>query len=116
MPLILNKSDLKGTCYMELLPGPFCGRYWNEGSAFIPDEDFFYLAPFIESHFGAYDHFGINNEIDRDIWQRILADIDTALSDTPEKFSEDERDLACHISVWVRARLITHDRITILGM
>jgi hypothetical protein len=33
--IITNKGELEGTCYIEVLPGPYREQCWNEGSLFV---------------------------------------------------------------------------------
>ncbi len=30
--IITNKNELEGTCYIEVLPGAYKNKCWNEGS------------------------------------------------------------------------------------
>ena len=73
--IIMNRAELKGTCYVELLPGPYINKCWNEGSLFIEEEVFGYLEPIIQKHVPAYDHYDFT-AIDQAQWFAIADDLD----------------------------------------
>lgn len=43
LKILHSRNELEGTCYIELLPGKYCGTCWNEGSLFFTEEDFGYF-------------------------------------------------------------------------
>jgi hypothetical protein len=69
-----NKSDLRGTVYFELLPGPYRGQCWNEGSLFFDEETFGYFEPIIERHAPDFDHYAFT-EIPTSSWSTIADDL-----------------------------------------
>lgn len=58
---ITDKSKLKGTCYIEIVPGKYQQRHWQDGSLFFTEEAFGFIEPVFESHLNSYNHYGINN-------------------------------------------------------
>jgi hypothetical protein len=69
--IITNKGELEGTCYMEILPGPYREKCWNEGSLFFEEEVFGYLEPIIKRHVETYDHYAFT-EIKRNNGSQLL--------------------------------------------
>ena len=43
--LIRDKAKLHGTCYFELLPDEYQGRWWNDGSVFLAEDVFDLIEP-----------------------------------------------------------------------
>jgi hypothetical protein len=140
--IITNKGELEGTCYMEVLPGPYREQCWNEGSLFFEEEVFGYLEPIIKRHVETYDHYAFT-EIEKEQWLAIVNDFDKlelqlisskSISDLQNQVSfifkrGDERfssnfdinktalsQLVAEFSKWIRAKTNEHDSITILGM
>lgn len=73
--LFRNVSDLRGTCYIELLPGQYRGECWTLDSVFLTEEVFGFVEPIVERHVPAYDHYAFT-EIPRSTWGPIIVDID----------------------------------------
>lgn len=73
--LIRHTRELSGTCYFELLPGPYCGKCWNEGSVFLSEGAFGLFEPVIASHEPRFDHYSFV-EIPRPTWEYILVELD----------------------------------------
>jgi hypothetical protein len=140
--IITNKSELEGTCYMEVLPGPYKEKCWNEGSLFFEEEAFGYLEPIIKRHVETYDHYAFT-EIKKEQWLAIVNDFDKlelqiisskSVSDLQNQVGfifkrGDERfssnfdinktalsQLFSEFSKWIRAKTNEHDSITILGI
>jgi hypothetical protein len=55
--VIRSQSELEGTGYLELLPGPYKDVCWNEASLFFEEDVFNYLEPIILLHASVYDHY-----------------------------------------------------------
>jgi hypothetical protein len=140
--IITNKGELEGTCYMEVLPGPYREQCWNEGSLFFEEEVFSYLEPIIKRHVEAYDHYAFT-EIKKEQWLAIVNDFDKlelqlisskSVSDLQNQVGfifkrGDERFLSnfdvnkvalsrlvSEFSKWIRGKTNEHDSITILGL
>jgi hypothetical protein len=140
--IITNKGELEGTCYIEVLPGPYREQCWNEGSLFFEEEVFGYLEPIIQRHVETYDHYAFT-EIKKEQWLAIINDFDKLeLQLTSSKLVSDLQDqvgfifkrgderfssnfdinkialskLISEFSKWIRAKTNEHDSITILGM
>lgn len=73
--LIRDKSELRGTCYFELLPGEYHERCWNEGSVFLAEEVFALIEPVIARHEPRFDHYAFVGT-QRATWERIISDLE----------------------------------------
>ena len=76
-----NFDGRSGTCYVEVLPGPFKGRCWNAESLFF-DEDangFGIVETIIASRVPVYDHYD-NTEIDSHTCWDIVRDLEKLIS------------------------------------
>ena len=140
--IIRDKSQLQGTCYIELLPGAFASQFWNDDSLFFTEEVFGLIEPIIERHTPQYDHYSCT-DIRRSVWDRIIADLEqlaeqaeaaTQIGDirsdvrfffntTEAEFANEFRtnaDALTRVSreliSWVREKLKEHECISILGM
>lgn len=54
-------NELESTQYVELGPGRYDGRHWQEGFLFVLEEAFGTVEGILARHLPEYDHFGINN-------------------------------------------------------
>lgn len=139
--LIHDRSELKGTCYFELLPGEYRDTCWNEGSVFLSEETFLLIEPVVARHERRFDHYSFVG-IRRHVWNAIIVDLDSlakrcesakCLGDLGLSFSlfestesEFNRDfssssaalakLSRELTGWLRTTLRTHECVTILGM
>lgn len=142
LQLIRSTSQLSGTCYIELLPGPYAGACWNNSSVFLTEQSFGPFEPIILRHHVGYDHYAFT-ELRRPTWDLILADAGRLASalratrtasaipgDLGFYFSTDraefESDLRANstalanliddVDRWVRDALSTHESVTVLGL
>ena len=140
--MITDRTELSGTCYIEVLPGRYENRCWNPQSVFFAEEHFCFIEPTIIRHCAEHDHYSFT-DIDRSKWQHILADLEqfanevdasSQLPDTngvvklgPETRksspfqSEGEdvaslREMLLGFTRWVRQTLESHDTIAVLGI
>src|SRR5262245_28844859 len=72
--LIEQKSELRGTCYIEFLPGKYAGRCWNDGSVFLDEEVFGLIEPKIIAQVPEFDHYAFI-EIQGEVWNQIIRDL-----------------------------------------
>ncbi len=72
--IIKEKNELKGTVYIELLPGSYQGQCWNEGSLFFDEEVFGYIEPIIEKRALGFDHYSFT-EVPASSWVTIAEDL-----------------------------------------
>jgi hypothetical protein len=54
--LIKNKSELKGTCYFEFLPGKYKNKCWNDNSVFISENALCVIEDLLIKSNKNYDH------------------------------------------------------------
>jgi len=140
--IITDIKELEGTAYIEVLPGAYKDKCWNDGSLFFDEEAFGYIEPILQRNVPAYDHYAFS-EIGRDKWLAIIDDLDelqslitsaTSIVDlqghiglpfggTEERFARDFdaskgalSRLISEFSVWLRAKINENDSITVLGM
>ena len=67
-------SELKGNGYIEIGPGKFSGKHWQDGFLFIREEKFGVMAEgIIINHLPEYDHFNWNN-IPKDVGRKITTE------------------------------------------
>jgi hypothetical protein len=74
--LITDRESLRGTCYIEILPGRYRGKHWNAESVYFEEVPFGCLEPTIARHWPAYSHYAFN-EINGYVWRKIIADLQT---------------------------------------
>ena len=76
-----RKSELESTGYVEICPGKYCGKHWQDGCLFIWEDAFGMAEGIILKHFHAYDHFSMNDipeEVGRvmiEEWKRVAAQL-----------------------------------------
>jgi hypothetical protein len=138
-----DKSEFDGSCYFELLPGPFCGKWWNSGSIFISEHTWSsYVASLIVGRVYDYDQYS-EVEVPRELWTPVLHDlerlrtivldvesvwelnVEAHLTDSYDPFQYD-RDFAQakaelllfieELHGWLTTTLTTHSSISILGL
>lgn len=135
-------QELRGTAYVELLPGPYRDQCWGPSSVFLDEEAFGFIEPIFRKLCPKYDHYAFT-EIGRPLWQDILRELDAlatlldsrptdeALSsrlgfffhDTQSKFFENRAEsltrlhaLIRELASWIRAQLNEHSVISVLGL
>ncbi|MGG3306647.1 hypothetical protein ABER23_04370 [Paenibacillus lautus] len=75
---IYRLDELEGSCYIEVLPGPYRNRCWNVDSIYMDEETFGYLESAVEKEYEPYDHYAFN-ELDAEIWRRIVNRLEETL-------------------------------------
>lgn len=140
--LIENKTELKGTCYFEFLPGPYKGHSWNDNSVFMDEETFTLIEPVFQRRLSDFDHFAFVG-VSKSEWHGILIDLkelNRKLSNVrgvgevepglgflfkqteatfDEDFSKNVANFAQMIDqfcTWINSRLVEFDMVSILGM
>jgi hypothetical protein len=140
LDVITSLTELEGTCYIELLPGEYEHKCWNDGSVFLTEDAFCFFEKIIQSHEPSYDHYAFT-AISREKWEKILPDVlavaerleyaPTASSAPLDQFCasvaaqlvenfESYRTsvvalLRC-VANWVSAQLAHENQITVLGI
>jgi len=74
LDVITSLGELQGTCYIELLPGKYANKCWNDGSLFLTEDAFCFFEKIIQSCEPAYDHYAFT-AIDRETWAQIVPQI-----------------------------------------
>lgn len=138
---IKNLDEIKGTCYMEVLPDKYKGKCWNADSLYFEEEDMGYFEPIIKQYFPSYDHYAFN-EINKKDWlnivkhfKKILNQLDHMEMDELRKyigfiFKNSEENFCKNLEEekirlknilklfisWLENKLDTCDTISILGL
>ena len=55
--LIINVSQLEGTCYFEFLPGEYKGECWNKHSVYLTEKHFAIIEGLVQSVVKGFDHY-----------------------------------------------------------
>ncbi|MDH5178185.1 MAG: hypothetical protein OEZ39_00840 [Gammaproteobacteria bacterium] len=77
-----KKSELDSTGYMEIGPGKYAGKHWQEGFLFVWEDAFGMAEGVVLKYFNSYDHFGMN-EIPKDTGVLISAEWRKAADNLP---------------------------------
>ncbi|KZN70392.1 hypothetical protein [Pseudoalteromonas luteoviolacea] len=72
--IIRDKSDLEGTCYVELSLGKYRGKHWEETSLFFEEETFGFIEMIFERNIPDYDHYSMN-DADSESWYKVIAEL-----------------------------------------
>lgn len=72
--LIRQLSDLDGGEFLEIFPGPYKGRSWNEQSVYVEDHAFSVLEGIVKRQAPNYDNRA-NTQIEKEAWQSIINDL-----------------------------------------
>jgi hypothetical protein len=140
--VIKSKAELNGTAYVELLPGAYSNKCWNENSLFFEEEVFGYLENIISRHVPSYDHYAFT-QIDKEAWDKIVSDFKSLESKLDQlhsvddlavdvgflfngsetRFTEDFQEnkvalgrLLSEVSVWILKEASKHGCVTVLGL
>jgi hypothetical protein len=82
--IIRKWSEQDSTGYMEIGPGKYSGKHWQDGFLFIKEDSFGIAEGIVMKHFKDYDHYGMN-DIPKDIGDIIAtewANVASALNET----------------------------------
>jgi hypothetical protein len=140
--LIRDLTELRGTCYFEILPGKYQEKCWNQNSVFMTEDSFGYLESIFEHHVSNFEHYAFV-EISNNDWMLILADFSSLLvvlnraqnikelkcevefkykylmDDFIDDFQSSAIDLMTLIrdfSEWVQEQLKSQEYISVLGI
>ncbi|MBX9670719.1 MAG: hypothetical protein K2X93_24170 [Candidatus Obscuribacterales bacterium] len=72
--LIEVLAELDGGEFLEIFPGPYKGRSWNEQSVYVEDRAFSLIEPIVKRHVPTFDHRA-NSAITRESWMLIINDL-----------------------------------------
>jgi len=87
--LIQQLSELDGGEFLEIFPGPYKGRSWNEQSVYIEDKAFALMEPIVKKHAPDFNHRS-NTPISKDQWLLIIADLQALSAALASAKSPDE--------------------------
>lgn len=137
--ILRNLDGMRGTDYMEILPGEFKGNCWNPESIFFREEAFEIVETIIYARVPSYDHYD-NTSIDSHTCWEIIRDLDRFASvlsaaatnadlkrlpvfaqhgsffDNFDQNVPALRQMVLELTVWLRQVMEYERSITILGM
>lgn len=73
--MISDKSMLRGTLYIEILPGPYSNTCWGPNSVFFSEEHFAFIEPIVIRNWPSHDHYSFS-DIPADTWFRIQKELE----------------------------------------
>jgi len=87
--IIKDKSELEGTCYIELSLGKYQGKHWEETSLFFDEEIFGLIEMIFERNVPGYDHYGMN-DADAESWKKVISELKelSLFLDSSAKFTD----------------------------
>ena len=68
-----EKSELDSTGYMEVGPGKYSGKHWQEGFLFIWEDAFGMAEGVLAKHVPNYDHFSMT-DVPKDAGLKVVAE------------------------------------------
>lgn len=72
--MISDKSTLRGTLYIEVLPGPYSNICWGPNSVFFAEEHFAFIEPTVLRNWPSHDHYSFS-DIPATAWLHIQKDL-----------------------------------------
>jgi hypothetical protein len=72
--MISDKSTLRGTLYIEILPGPYSNKCWGPKSVFFAEEHFAFIEPTVIRNWPLHDHYSFS-DIPSATWLQIQRDL-----------------------------------------
>ncbi len=100
-----NTSELNSTGFIEIGPGKYSGKHWQDGSLYVWEDAFGVAEGIVMKYFNDYTHFGFNN-LPKEIgtlllakWREVALGLKTA--------NEDEYLELLNLDVVYRANLTT---------
>ena len=72
--IIKDKSELEGTCYIEVSPGKYQGKHWEETSLFFDEEIFGLIEMIFERNVPGYDHYSMN-DANSESWTKVISEL-----------------------------------------
>jgi hypothetical protein len=140
--IIHHRFELEGTGYIEIVPGKYQQKHWQEGSLFFDEETFGFIEPIFEKHMTGYDHYDMNdgskqqwleilNELEElnellnlaTEFESVLGKVGFIFSGTRDRFQthfEESKKSLIEMNKefisWVREAIKIHDHIAVLGI
>jgi hypothetical protein len=68
-----SKGELDSTGYVEIAPGKYSGKHWQDGSLFIWGDAFGMAEGILAKHFPEYDHLAMN-DIPKHVGTKVIAE------------------------------------------
>ncbi len=141
LKLITDVQLLKGTQYLEFLPGEYTKVCWNKQSAYLAEEDFNVIEGLVASVVKDFDHFAFGTW-DSNLIRKLINELRAAATDIVEATTASDvaailltnnvtldtnpNELYQHraaigemmqaLSDWLETTCQTHAKVSILGM
>lgn len=68
---IVDRTKLDGTCYIEIVPGRYQQKHWQDGSLFFTEETFRFIEHIFEKYVEKYDHYSMQ-DIPKQVWLLVV--------------------------------------------
>lgn len=136
--LITDPHELRGTLYIELMPGAYEGKCWCDGSVFLSEEAFRAVECAFRRHVPEYDYYSFM-ELPRLQGVQLVAELtslaralrgDALVAPLPPGAADDlERirqdtdvepgvvaELATRLATWLESEFRRHEVVSVLGL
>ncbi len=127
--MITDLTKLRGTCYIEVLPGEYKGRSWNPESVYFTEKNFAVIETAIRDHCPDYNPYGFT-DIDRSVWSDIVADLERLIAEPviplPRDLSrqsasqaedtESLKEMLIDFTHWARQVMDSNETVSVLGL
>lgn len=77
-----ERRNLNSTSYIEIGPGKYSGKHWQDGFLFVWEDAFGMAEGIVAKHVPTYDHFSMN-DIPKDVGHRLIAELRDAADRLP---------------------------------
>lgn len=96
-------SELDSTGFMEVGPGRYEGKHWQDGFLFVWEDAFGMAEGILAKHLPQYDHFGVN-EVPQAVGLAVITDW-RCVADRLSEMGLAEAHLALNLNASYRERL-----------
>jgi hypothetical protein len=97
-----ESSELDSTGYVEIGPGKYAGKHWQDGFLFVWEDAFAMAEGIVAKHVPNYDHFSMT-DIPKEVGRKVIAEWRAAADRLPG-MSVDEARAALNLQSSYRDR------------
>jgi hypothetical protein len=98
-----DQANLEGTGYMEIGPGKYSGKHWQNGFVFVWGDAFGMAEGILAKYVANYDHFSMT-DIPKDVGMKVIAEWQ-AVAARLRDMSSEQAQVALNLSAAYRDRL-----------
>ena len=98
-----ESSDLDSTGYVEIGPGKYSGKHWQDGFLFVWEDAFGMAEGIVAKHVPKYDHFSMT-DMPKEVGRKVIAEWREAADRLPAMTVE-EAQAALNLQASYRERL-----------